>query len=289
MSDDFAFEGSISQPHNTFTSGFPQVVWASMNPTTRGQQYNGWRIEVGKCEDLDESLHNIGWPTIELLHGGGKRKVTHWDMSGSGEFFIVATRMPTSAEMRRIPDRFGVAYGYSPNRKDGKILGSKLEAVTFYLPWVLHGIFQPLVITTSRRFCMNPVNDGKNVTFSGSLVALGDHSRALAAVQELRKAKAEREGKSEPRPAPFYAVAASLVPGTIEPMGSAQGGESSLGMSIVSGHPAVFDRDYLLPLYLLNFSLFPNFRHLKDIIEGMIPGAIQWSIDRSRQIELSGE
>lgn len=283
MTDDFAYEGSTQRPRNTWAASFPMIIWASQNPTPSGQNYNGWRIERGKYDDLDQELSALGWPSVTILHG--TRRVQHWDLRESGEFFVVAADY-LAGRANDVPSaetRKGIAKGYNPGKDDNnKLIGSKIECAVFYRPWVDMGVLTPLLLTASRKFTVNTVLNpqAKSRSFSGLGIALGDHKRALAAQDELRKAMAEKKGLAAPRPSPFYSLAMSAVPGGVEPMG--QDANSALGMSIVSGHPATPDRDYLFERSLLN----KNYAEVKALIEQMMPFALQWSVDRS--IELDG-
>lgn len=281
--DEFAYSGSGQKARNTWASTFPMIIWASKNPMPTGQDYNGWRIEAGKYDDLDRELHDLGgWPTVTILHG--QRRVEHYDLRESGEFFIVATDYLTgrandtpSSETRK-----GIARGYNPGKDDnGKVIGSKIEAVAFYRPWADMGVYVPLLLTASRMFTSNRTQEpgSKNWEYSGLSIALGDHYKALTVQDELRKATAEKRGVDAPGPSPFYSLAMSAVPGKLVPMG--QGENAAWGMSIVSGHPAEPDRDYIFARSLLN----KQYVELKALIQQMMPFALPWSVDRSKELD----
>ena len=60
-----------------------------------------------------------------------------------------------------------------------------------------------------------------------------------------------------------------------------QGAHAAWGMSIVSGHPAELERDYLYARSLLN----KNYAELKTHIQHLIPSALVWSVDRSKELD----
>ena len=124
---------------------------------------------------------------------------------------------------------------------------------------------------------------GKRALFAGLAAGVGLAlllGWALLTVQdELRKATAEKRGVDAPGPSPFYSLAMSAVPGKLVPMG--QGENAAWGMSIVSGHPAEPDRDYIFARSLLN----KQYVELKALIQQMMPFALPWSVDRSKELD----
>jgi hypothetical protein len=258
----------------------PTLQWLNGLSTTTMEMAVGWHIEADVNPQLDEAAARLGLKRYIVQHktaeqNGETKQRPYWALSfgqRAVSLFVVSYGMQSKYQMGRTEDRLGIAYGWEVVRdaqgqieykkdSDEPKKQCKLQFRAFvhelygagFLEWL------PVAISGYLTDCML---DALNEQFR-TLDAYGSHTEAESGTR---------------RDAPFFGFSLPLVPGPVKMVGP-QNGEKSPIYPMVAQVPQQVDKpfltDHMVPRDLL-----------KLIQTELLDETVQWSIERSREINL---
>lgn len=231
----------------------PILQWASGLTTQDRRIYAGWLLEVGKHPELDTSMDAAGFGHVTIKHGNGNI-VTHWAVE-TATAFVIADGVQTPAEMRRGPERFGVAYGWR-TLDDGR-RQSQIKARVLLRDLLQIGCYQELTISV------------KSTMTTDLLDALMQQYDVLNAVDGFR----QDDGKAPMQP-PYYACSLPLTAGQESARGSGATTKTIVPPAAIVPSPVT--REYIKANWIK--------RDWTAYIESIVDDTIAWSIEESQRI-----
>lgn len=234
----------------------PILQWASGLQTQDKHIYAGWLLEVEKHETLDLSMHEAGFQTVTIKHGNGNI-VTHWAIE-TATAFVVADGVQTPQEMRKTPDRFGIAYGW--RTLEGGRRQSQLKMRVLLRELLMVNCYEALTISVKSTMTTDMIN------------ALMLQYDVLNAVDGFRQ-----DDKKPVMNPPFYACSIPLTRGEESMRGSGQNTKEITPPAAAMPNPIT--RDYIKANWIK--------RDWTAYIESIIEPTIAWSVEESQRI--SGE